>query len=116
MPPLSLMVFMATWEPWSMAWPRLARLPEKHERTPIVTGPVGRWEAPALLLLPQAASTNAATVELARRRQAPGCRLVPFCLGCIRGPQRAAKPPRRFRARVVEPRQLVNGWTTQPAA
>src|SRR6202521_5983558 len=41
MPPASLIAFCATWEPWSMAWPRLARLPVKQDSTPIVTGPVG---------------------------------------------------------------------------
>src|SRR5579859_1712568 len=111
MPPLSLIVFIATWEPWSMAWPRLARLPEKHERTPIVTGPVGRW-AVVPLLLQQAASTNADAAEPARTRQLPGCRVVPVCLGCISVPPMVPQTPRRFGPRLVEHWDVVNGWTT----
>src|ERR1700730_1225892 len=37
MPPASLIAFWATWEPCNMASPRLARVPVKQDRTPIVT-------------------------------------------------------------------------------
>ena len=33
-PPAELISLTATWEPWSIAWPRLASRPVKQERTP----------------------------------------------------------------------------------
>src|ERR1700674_1544028 len=75
MPPASLMAFWATCEPWSMAWPRLARVPVKQDSTPIVTGPVGSLPE-VVVLLPHAAITKTAATELATRRQVPTCRLT----------------------------------------
>src|SRR5258708_4762912 len=70
MPPPSLIAFWATWEPWSMAWPRLARVPVKHDSTPMVTGPVGSLPE-GVVLFPHAAITNTAATEVATRRQIP---------------------------------------------
>src|SRR5487761_314063 len=64
-PPAELISVWATLAPWSMAWPRLASLPVKQERTPWVTGPdelllpddaqaasrVAAAQAPAVLLM-----------------------------------------------------------------
>src|ERR1700730_9851934 len=89
MPPASLIAFCAIWEPWSIAAPRLARLPVKQDSTPIETGPVGCL--PPVLgveLVPQAASRSAAATLPDRRRRgvptmlpsyrrAPGRRLTP---------------------------------------
>ena len=33
-PPAELISALATWAPWSIAWPRLASRPVKQERTP----------------------------------------------------------------------------------
>src|SRR5487761_1694399 len=74
-PPPSLIAFWAICEPWSIAAPRLERLPVKQDSTPMVTGPVGRWEL-ELGVLPHAARTHAAAATLATRRAAPDCRLV----------------------------------------
>src|SRR5215472_1345590 len=38
-PPALLITACATWLPWSMAWPRLASRPVKHDSTPYVIGP-----------------------------------------------------------------------------
>src|SRR4029077_9124604 len=90
-----------------MAWPRLARVPVKHDRTPMVTGPVGSLPE-EVVLLPQAAITNTAATELATRRQGPdGRRLTVMTF--LR-----AKSSSRFGRRLVQPRWLVNGWTTRP--
>src|SRR3984893_9514640 len=74
MPPASLIAFWATCEPWSMAWPRLARVPVKHDSTPMVTGPLGCLPEVVEVLLPHAATNTTAATELATRRQVPARR------------------------------------------
>lgn len=96
-----------------MAAPRLDRLPVKQESTPMVTGPVGRCEV-EVLVLPHAARTKAVVARLAIRRPGPEFRFV-FALtrfivcGTSNRPSAAA-----FRARLVQPCGIVNGWTTGP--
>ena len=53
-----------------MAWPRLARVPVKHDSTPMVTGPVGSLPE-ELELPPHAAITKIAATEVATMRQVP---------------------------------------------
>src|SRR5450631_1080083 len=82
-PPFLLMTCWATCEPCSMAWPRTARGPVKQERTPKETCPaLSVVMLPAdppleVLVLPQAATSRAATVPVSRRRPLRLCRARP---------------------------------------
>src|SRR5215469_15188044 len=59
-PPAALISFCATLLPCSIAWPRLASRPVKHDRTPYVTGPDELPPPPELADDAQAASSTAA--------------------------------------------------------
>src|ERR1700686_3699259 len=89
MPPASLIAFCATCDPWSMACPRLARLPVKHESTPMVTALVGSLPEDDVLLPPHAASTHIAATEPATRRRVPAFRWLTI----ISRPLQAKAPP-----------------------
>src|ERR1700680_1529873 len=95
-----------------MAAPRLARLPVKHDSTPIVTGPVGRCEEDVVVVVPHAASTNAVATVLATRRQRPARSSVLPLLTFMNRPP--AQSPSWIGPRLVQPSHIVNGWTTGP--
>ena len=86
---------------------RLASVPVKHDSTPMVTGPVGSLPELEEVLLPHAASTNTAATELATRRQVPSCRRFRII---------SPSTPKlgRLGRRLVQPRSVVNGWTSRP--
>src|SRR6202022_702864 len=70
MAPASLIAFCAIWDPWSIALPRLARLPVKQDRTPMETGPVGCLPPLVDVDPPQAARRSAnATLPVRRTRR-----------------------------------------------
>src|SRR6202521_308574 len=90
-PPPSLTAFCATIEPWSMASPRLARVPVKQDSTPMVTGPLGSLPEVEEVPVPHAPRTNATAAEPATRRQGAARRSVLPTLAFINRPPRNRK-------------------------
>src|ERR1700674_2269742 len=110
MPPPSLIAFCATCEPWSMAWPRLAKVPVKQDSTPMVTGPLGSLLFVLEVEVSHAARANAAATEPARMRHRPACASALTLL--LMNPP--AQSPSWIGPRLVQPSHIVNGWTTGP--